>query len=64
MVGALAVVNASGAVLDPRTGLPWQAEGFGLRRPSAADRTSLRAVTTPSEPLNTTIGVDRHVRPV
>ena len=57
IVGALAVVNASGAVLDPSTGLPWQVEGFRLRRPSAADRASLLAVTTPSEPLNTTIGV-------
>ena len=57
IVGALAVVNASGAVLDPSTGLPWQAGGFGLRRPSAGDRASLLAATTPSEPLNTTIGV-------
>jgi L-aminopeptidase/D-esterase-like protein len=56
-VGALAVVNASGAVLDPRTGLPWQVDGFELRRPSAADRASLLAVTAPPEPLNTTIGV-------
>lgn len=57
VVGALAVVNASGAVVDPRTGLPWQAEGFRLRRPSAADRASLEAVTIRPEPLNTTIGV-------
>jgi L-aminopeptidase/D-esterase-like protein len=57
IVGALAVVNASGAVVDPRTALPWQIEGFGLRRPSAADRASLDAVTTRPEPLNTTIGV-------
>jgi L-aminopeptidase/D-esterase-like protein len=57
MVGALAVVNASGAVIDPSTGLPWQAEGFRLRRPSSAERASLLAVTTPAEPLNTTIGV-------
>ena len=32
-------------------------EGFRLRRPSQAERASLLAVTTPSEPLNTTIGV-------
>jgi L-aminopeptidase/D-esterase-like protein len=57
IVGALAVVNASGAVIDPSTGLPWQAGGFRLRRPSTAERASLLAVTTPSEPLNTTIGV-------
>ncbi len=56
-VGALAVVNASGAVLDPTTGLPWQGDGFGLRRPSAADRAALLAITAPPEPLNTTIGV-------
>ena len=57
LVGAIAVVNASGAVIDPTTGLPWQVEGFRLRRPSVTDRASLLAVTTPSEPLNTTIGV-------
>ncbi|HWM22899.1 MAG TPA: P1 family peptidase [Ilumatobacteraceae bacterium] len=57
VVGALAVVNASGAVLDPRTGLPWEADGFGLRRPSTAERASLREVANFPEPLNTTIGV-------
>ena len=57
LVGALAVVNASGAVIDPSTGLPWQVAGFRLRRPNATDRASLLAVTTPAEPLNTTIGV-------
>ena len=57
-VGALAVVNAKGAVVDPVTGLPWAADHevageFGLRRPGAA--------TVPLEQktsaLNTTIGV-------
>jgi L-aminopeptidase/D-esterase-like protein len=57
IVGALAVVNASGAVLDPSTGLPWEVGGFRLRRPSTADRTLLRAVVNVPEPLNTTIGV-------
>jgi L-aminopeptidase/D-esterase-like protein len=57
LVGALAVVNASGAVIDPSTGLPWQVAGFRLRRPNATDRAALLAVTTPAEPLNTTIGV-------
>jgi L-aminopeptidase/D-esterase-like protein len=57
VVGALAVVNASGAVLDPSTGLPWEVDGFRLRRPTTAERTSLRAVATFPEPLNTTIGV-------
>lgn len=56
VVGALAVVNASGAVIDPSTGLPWEVAGFRLRRPNAADRSSLLAVTAP-QPLNTTIGV-------
>ncbi len=57
VVGALAVVNASGAVLDPETGLPWEVDGFHLRRPSNAERTSLREVANFPEPLNTTIGV-------
>jgi L-aminopeptidase/D-esterase-like protein len=57
VVGAIAVVNASGAVLDPSTGLPWEVDGFGLRRPSRAERTSLREVANFPEPLNTTIGV-------
>lgn len=61
VVGALAVVNANGAVVDPATCLPWQPTGLGLRRPDAADRANLRAqVSARSEPppsLNTTIGV-------
>ena len=57
VVGALAVVNASGAVLDPNTGLPWEIDRFRLRRPNTAERTSLRAVANFPEPLNTTIGV-------
>jgi L-aminopeptidase/D-esterase-like protein len=57
IVGALAVVNASGALIDPETGLPWETDGLRLRRPAAAERSSLLAVTTAPEPLNTTIGV-------
>jgi L-aminopeptidase/D-esterase-like protein len=62
VVGALAVVNAAGRVIDPASGLPWCAEGFALRRPPAAERTALLAATTPpankaEQPLNTTIGV-------
>ncbi len=63
IVGALAVVNASGAVIDPSTGLPWQAGGFGLRRPSTA-----RACVAPRR--HDTVRAaqhddrrDRHVRP-
>lgn len=55
-VAALAVVNASGAIVDRTTGRPWIAVG-GLRRPTAAERTRLAAVTAPPSPLNTTIGV-------
>jgi L-aminopeptidase/D-esterase-like protein len=58
VVGALAVVNASGRVIDPASGLPWCAEGFDLRRPSASERGALqRATTLPPPPVNTTIGV-------
>jgi L-aminopeptidase/D-esterase-like protein len=65
-VGALAVVNASGRVIDPDSGLPWSAGGFDLRRPPAAERAALRAATTPPYPAisatdgtvrNTVIGV-------
>jgi L-aminopeptidase/D-esterase-like protein len=58
-IGALAVVNASGPVIDPATGLPWVADGFDLRRPSARERAALLAATTPPtvEPINSTIGV-------
>ena len=59
VVGALAVVNANGSAIDPAAGLPWEPDGFRLRRPSAAERRSLLDVvegqTNPR--LNTTIGV-------
>lgn len=64
VVGALAVVNAAGAVVDPATGLPWVSDGTGLRRPSAAERAALgehldelRRRATAPQALNTTIGV-------
>jgi L-aminopeptidase/D-esterase-like protein len=63
VVGALAVVNASGRVIDPATGLPWTPDGFALRRPPAAERAALVAATTPpapaaaETPLNSTVGV-------
>jgi L-aminopeptidase/D-esterase-like protein len=58
IVAALAVVNAAGLVIDPTTGLPWDAAG--LRRPDRVERAALvehlRTVgRVPS--LNTTIGV-------
>lgn len=58
-VAALAVVNASGAVIDPATGAPWSPVR-SLRRPPAAQRIALRdhlAAAAAPPPLNTTIGV-------
>jgi len=56
-VGALAVVNSSGSVIDPATGSPWLGVA-GLRRPASAERSRLREfMATQSAPLNTTIGV-------
>ena len=58
IVGALAVVNAAGQVIDPATGLPRFHEGINLRRPSADQRAALvEATRAPPTPLNTTIGV-------
>jgi L-aminopeptidase/D-esterase-like protein len=58
VVGALAVVNAAGQVIDPTTALPWFHEQMRLRRPSASERRALiEATRTPPTPLNTTIGV-------
>jgi putative pantetheine hydrolase len=62
-VGALAVVNASGRVIDPGAGLPWCIDGFDLRRPPASERGAVRAATTPpatasaEAATHTTIGV-------
>lgn len=55
-VGALVVVNAAGAVVDPATGLPWAADHevageFGDRYRAAAGEPG------PPAGLNTTIGV-------
>lgn len=59
-VGALAVVNAAGSVIDTATGLPHEIDGFEavLRRPAAADRARLAEhLASLAAPLNTTIGV-------
>lgn len=57
VVGAIAVVNSVGAVIDPATGLPWIESSHRLRRPSAADRSALAArLDLVRTPLNTTIG--------
>jgi L-aminopeptidase/D-esterase-like protein len=62
VVGALAVVNAAGSVIDLTTGLPWEPAAHRLSRPSRTERAILRAATAPPLggeplPLNTTIGV-------
>lgn len=58
VVGALAVVNAAGQVIDPATGLPWVSTGLALRRPPTAQRLALiDATQLPPPSLNTTIGV-------
>lgn len=59
-VAALAVVNASGCVVDPDSGAPWYAHP-ALRRPPADDRRAWRRWVqdqiVEQQPLNTTIGV-------
>ncbi|MDA3032592.1 MAG: P1 family peptidase [Actinomycetota bacterium] len=58
-VGALAVANPNGSVIDPTIGLPWEPSGARLRRPPANERRALIAALTDhaSLNLNTTIGV-------
>lgn len=57
-VGALCVVNARGSVIDPSTGLPYEAHP-DLRRPSVAERRALVDHCQQMSPslANTTIGV-------
>lgn len=56
-VAALAVVNASGSVVEPASGLPW-VRTKGLRRPTPAERSALAAERQAAiAPLNTTIGI-------
>jgi L-aminopeptidase/D-esterase-like protein len=58
VVGAIAVVNSAGSVIDPDTCLPWESRGLGLRRPGRDDRDALAAhLAAGHPPLNTTIGV-------
>ncbi len=63
-VGALAVVNSAGEVVDRATGLPWMTdlvEQFGLRPPPAEQIEAFAALPSPSNPLdnplNTVIAV-------
>jgi L-aminopeptidase/D-esterase-like protein len=58
VIGALAVVNSVGSVIDPATGLPWEPAAHRLRRPTRAERDALGERLQPAAaPLNTTIGV-------
>ncbi|MGV0837809.1 P1 family peptidase [Mycolicibacterium thermoresistibile] len=59
-VGALVIVNPAGNVIDPTTGLPWQADliaEFGLRSPAAAEIARFAELDADHGPLNTTIAV-------
>jgi L-aminopeptidase/D-esterase-like protein len=59
-VGALVIVNSAGDVVDPATGLPWQADQideFGLTPPPAAEVAAYADRHTEFSPLNTTIAV-------
>ncbi|MCA2241149.1 P1 family peptidase [Mycobacterium sp. WUMAC-067] len=63
-VGAVAVVNCAGEVLDRATGLPWMAdlaEAFGLQPPPPEQIDALAQLPSPSDPmdnpLNTVIAV-------
>ncbi|OBH50368.1 P1 family peptidase [Mycobacterium sp. E2479] len=63
-VGALAVVNSAGEVVDRTTGLPWMAEQtreFGLQPPPAEQVDAFAQLPSPSnpvdKPLNTVIAV-------
>ena len=64
IVGALAVVNANGSIVDPASGLPWQPSGLTRARPTKPERDALLAAldgqaapTRDASKLNTTIGV-------
>lgn len=61
-VAAIMVANPVGDVLDPTTGLPWDAApdelaAHGLRAPSAAEIAALGELRAKATVLNTTIGV-------
>ena len=54
-VGALAVVNSAGEVVDGATGLPWMADltqQFALQPPPAEQIEALAQLPPPSDPLN------------
>ena len=58
VVGAVAVVNSVGSVIDPTTGLPWVQPGPPMNRLTAEQRRSILEASSARTPaLNTTIGV-------
>lgn len=58
VVGAVAVVNSVGSVIDSATGLPWERSGLRMTRPSPLQRRAIvQAMQAPAVGLNTTIGV-------
>lgn len=62
VVAAIAVVNASGSLIDMSTGLPWSSSPSvrrALRRPNAEQRAAVRTIfeTAHAPALNTTIGI-------
>jgi len=59
-VGAIVVVNPTGELIDPTTGLPWSAlliEEFGLTAPPSEQLAILAGLEPKSGSLNTTIAV-------
>ena len=58
IVAALSVVNSAGSVIDGSTGMPFMPGSTRLRKPSAADRATVRRhLANAVPPLNTTIGI-------
>ena len=66
VVAALAVVNSVGAVLNLKSGMPWDPDGFALRRPVRTERLALGQILSPPtdspqngapSTLNTTVGI-------
>ncbi len=58
VVGAIAVVNSVGSLVDPASGMPWTPTAHRVRRPPADERAALAGrLESAASPLNTTIGV-------
>ena len=63
IVGALAVVNATGSVIDPATGLPVGAAAGRSRRPTAASATCCWPARRPAPPARPGVDAPRDHRP-